>query len=70
MYYFDQEGEGKQPSIMRDLKLGYLNSDADWSGNFAVGFMWTLEPIVILASPLIFKRMIAAGGVVKKEKKD
>jgi hypothetical protein len=32
----------------------HLDPDlADWRGNFAGDFMWTVEPIIILASPFL-----------------
>jgi len=52
---------------VRSLKLGYGNSDADWGGNFAGDLMWTVEPVVILASPYFIKKMI---GAVVKAKQD
>lgn len=65
VYYFDEEKD--QSSLVRSLKLGYGNSDADWGGNFAGDLMWTVEPIVILASPYFVKKMI---GAVVKAKQD
>ncbi len=67
VYYFDQEEE-KQPDFVRQLKLGYSNADADWGGNFAGDLMWTIEPAVILASPIIFKRMVSQGASVAEGK--
>eukprot|EP00534_Pseudo-nitzschia_fraudulenta_P000020 CAMPEP_0201121534 /NCGR_PEP_ID=MMETSP0850-20130426/5394_1 /ASSEMBLY_ACC=CAM_ASM_000622 /TAXON_ID=183588 /ORGANISM="Pseudo-nitzschia fraudulenta, Strain WWA7" /LENGTH=403 /DNA_ID=CAMNT_0047388017 /DNA_START=155 /DNA_END=1366 /DNA_ORIENTATION=- len=47
-YYPDDDA---QPSWIKSMKLGYDNSFADWTGNFAGDLMWTIEPVVILASP-------------------
>ena len=38
-----------QPAAIRQLKLGYSNDEADWGGNFAGDFMWTVEPIFIIS---------------------
>lgn len=50
-YYFDDDYlEG---TYTGSLKLGMSNSDSDWYGNFAGDFMWTVEPIFILGSPMM-----------------
>mmetsp|Transcript_1457 Transcript_1457/g.1979 ORF Transcript_1457/g.1979 Transcript_1457/m.1979 type:complete len:380 (-) Transcript_1457:522-1661(-) len=49
VYYFDDEEN--QHDHVRSLKFGMSHQDADWHGNFAGDFMWTIEPIVILGSP-------------------
>ena len=49
-YYPDDD---KQPSYVRSLKFGYGNRLADWTGNFAGDLMWTIEPLVILGSPMV-----------------
>lgn len=49
VYYFDDEKN--QPSYVTALKFGYSNEYADWAGNFAGDLMWTIEPIIILATP-------------------
>jgi hypothetical protein len=48
-YFPDDEA---QPSYVHNMKFGYGNAIADWTGNFAGDLMWTIEPIVILTSPL------------------
>jgi len=53
VYYF--EDEENQHYHFRSLKFGLSHSDADWHGNFAGDFMWTIEPIVILGSPAFIK---------------
>eukprot|EP00536_Pseudo-nitzschia_multiseries_P012209 jgi/Psemu1/290146/fgenesh1_pg.452_\ len=47
-YYPDDDF---QPNWIKSMKFGYDNNFADWSGNFAGDLMWTIEPMVILASP-------------------
>lgn len=66
-YYFDDEKD--QHYIVQQLKLGYTNMEADWGGNFAGDLMWTIEPIVIFASPFVMKRCVNRVSV-KKMKKD
>ena len=61
VYYF--QDEEAQPSFIRAILLHLPNSDADWLGNAVGDFMWTVEPIVILASPLV-------KPMKKKEKAD
>lgn len=53
-YYPDDEF---QPSWVTQMKFGYDNNFADWSGNFAGDLMWTIEPMVILASPYYLSRL-------------
>ncbi|KAG7362209.1 hypothetical protein IV203_025875 [Nitzschia inconspicua] len=48
-YFPDDEA---QPTYVRHMKFGYGNAIADWTGNFAGDLMWTIEPLVILGSPL------------------
>jgi hypothetical protein len=52
--YFD--GETYQHNFVQQLKLGYTNMEANWGGNLAGDLMWTIEPIVIFASPFVIKR--------------
>ena len=63
-YYPDDEF---QPTWVTQMKFGYDNNFADWSGNFAGDLMWTIEPMVILASPYYLATMMAAP-VVKAKK--
>ena len=37
---------------MKELEFN-KNEDADWHGNFFGDVMWTVEPIVILSSPML-----------------
>lgn len=66
VYYFDDEDN--QPSYVSALMFGYSNDTADWAGNFAGDLMWTIEPIIILASPMIMSWSKKTRS--KKEKKD
>ena len=54
VYYVEEENE---PSGIRSLKFGASHEIADWTGNFAGDFMWTLEPMIILSSPFFLNRM-------------
>jgi hypothetical protein len=51
VFYYDKEDF--QPTYVRELKFRMTNADADWHGNFAGDLMWTIEPIVILGSPML-----------------
>lgn len=53
-YYPDDDF---QPTWVTQMKFGYGNEFADWSGNFAGDLMWTIEPMVILASPYYLSYM-------------
>ena len=55
VYYYADVNE--QPPAIAAF-LGYMENDlADWWGNFAGDFMWTIEPIFILYTPILFQRM-------------
>eukprot|EP00538_Stauroneis_constricta_P011506 CAMPEP_0119545582 /NCGR_PEP_ID=MMETSP1352-20130426/288_1 /TAXON_ID=265584 /ORGANISM="Stauroneis constricta, Strain CCMP1120" /LENGTH=365 /DNA_ID=CAMNT_0007590147 /DNA_START=59 /DNA_END=1156 /DNA_ORIENTATION=- len=62
-YYEDNE----QPTYVRSLKFSYQNELADWHGNFAGDFMWTIEPIVILGSPMLITWMKPASKKIKSD---
>jgi hypothetical protein len=66
-YYPDDDF---QPSWVTQLKFGYPNQTADWSGNFAGDLMWTIEPAVILSSPsfLSYLQRPKASSVAAKAK--
>lgn len=51
VYYRNEDVD--EPLYVRTLKLGMGNADADWTGNFAGDLMWTIEPMIILASPAL-----------------
>ena len=65
VYYWPDEL--KQPDWLRLLLLNLNNRDADWHGNFAGDLMWTIEPFVVLSSP-IFIRKIRSSGKTKTKK--
>jgi hypothetical protein len=56
VYYW--EDELKQPAwIQQGLLMGMNNTHADWHGNFAGDLMWTIEPVIIMGSPILFSLM-------------
>lgn len=57
VYYWPEEIE--QPYWLRWSLLHMQNDLADWRGNFAGDMMWTIEPLVILGSPLYLKSLKA-----------
>lgn len=63
-YYDDEE---TQPDYIQAMKFYNSNADADWTGNFAGDFMWTIEPIVILCSPFVISRLAPKGKKVKTD---
>mmetsp|Transcript_15827 Transcript_15827/g.23971 ORF Transcript_15827/g.23971 Transcript_15827/m.23971 type:complete len:371 (-) Transcript_15827:199-1311(-) len=66
-YYVEEESLHGQHYSMRTLKLGMTHEDADWTGNFAGDLMWTIEPMIILASPSFFTLLKPRP---KKDKQD
>jgi len=64
VYYF--QNEETQPSFIRAALLHLPNADADWLGNAVGDFMWTVEPIIILGSPLVVQSI--TKNAKKKEK--
>lgn len=67
-YYASHEEELQSPYV-RTLKFGLSNADADWRGNFAGDIMWTIEPIVILTSPVVMT-WCKTKKIAKKTKSD
>ena len=51
VFYF--QDEASQPPYIRAMLFHLPNGDADWLGNAVGDFAWTVEPIVILTSPLV-----------------
>ena len=45
-----------QPDWLRLLLFHLENEDSDWYGNFAGDLMWTIEPAIILLSPVWIRR--------------
>ena len=66
VYYFDDESQ--QPDYIRAILLWLPNADADWTGNAVGDFAWTVEPLIILGSPMVVKSLSTASK--DKEKKD
>eukprot|EP00568_Trieres_chinensis_P000216 CAMPEP_0183304218 /NCGR_PEP_ID=MMETSP0160_2-20130417/9382_1 /TAXON_ID=2839 ORGANISM="Odontella Sinensis, Strain Grunow 1884" /NCGR_SAMPLE_ID=MMETSP0160_2 /ASSEMBLY_ACC=CAM_ASM_000250 /LENGTH=379 /DNA_ID=CAMNT_0025467227 /DNA_START=131 /DNA_END=1270 /DNA_ORIENTATION=- len=63
-YYDDDLLHGSYTGM---LKLGLSNGDADWHGNFAGDFMWTVEPIIILGNPFLIGFLKPKTKKVKSE---
>lgn len=63
VYYHPDEGS--RPEYVRTMLFGMKNADADWLGNAVGDFMWTVEPIIILTSPMITDSLLSKK---KKEK--
>jgi hypothetical protein len=64
-YYFDDDS--LLETYTGSLRLGMNNADADWSGNFAGDLMWTIEPVVILANPMLIGWLKPKTAKVKTE---
>jgi hypothetical protein len=65
VYYLN--GAISKPAYASMLLLGLTEADADWLGNFVGDLMWTIEPILIITTPYLFRMWV---GQAKKEKKD
>lgn len=65
VYYY--QDESAQPEYIRAMLFWKTNADADWLGNAVGDFMWTVEPIIILGSPMIVNSM-SSKATAKKEK--
>lgn len=61
------QDESAQPEYIRAMLFWKTNADADWLGNAVGDFMWTVEPIIILGSPMILNS-ISSKTKAKKEK--
>jgi hypothetical protein len=55
VFYYQEESV--QPDYIRAMLLWKPNGEADWLGNAVGDFMWTLEPVIILGSPMIVNSM-------------
>ena len=64
-YYQD---ETSQPNFVKTMLFHMPNADADWLGNAVGDFAWTVEPVIILISPMIINAMSGPKG--EKEKED
>jgi len=54
-FYFEEHET--EAAWMKALKFNHSHGMADWHGNFAGDLMWTIEPIVVLASPMYLRIM-------------
>jgi len=63
VYYHPDEIS--RPGYVRSMLFGMRGADADWLGNAVGDFMWTVEPIIILTSPIIINSLS-----LKKKKKE
>lgn len=67
-YHHDEHVQGFS---IRCMKFGFSNADADWGGNFFGDLMWTIEPMIILGSPLFLNiDSMKSGGKSSKKVKD
>lgn len=64
-YYFNDE-ETKHHTV-RHMMFHLESHAADWHGNFAGDLMWTIEPVVVMASPVLFSLMKPQPKKVKSE---
>ena len=69
IFGFHYPDEAKQPVWLRQAMGNYSNADADWYGNFAGDFMWTVEPVIILTSPMFLNRLRSASTISVETKK-
>ena len=65
VYYLS--GESHKSSYIPMLLLGMSHADADWHGNFVGDLMWTVEPVIIISSPYLFRMMIGHRKKVKAD---
>lgn len=68
VYYWPDELQ--QPDWMRLLLLHFSNKDADWHGNFAGDMMWTIEPIIVLLSPILITAVRNSGKKKRTKTKE
>lgn len=52
VYFFPDDDESTPPTAIRYMMFQWSHDLADWRGNFAGDFCWTIEPMIILASPI------------------
>jgi hypothetical protein len=65
-YYFPEDSE-HHPFAVRAMKFGMTSQEADWHGNFAGDLMWTIEPLIILGSPMLLEWMKPKAAKVKTD---
>ncbi|GAX24802.1 hypothetical protein FisN_18Lh115 [Fistulifera solaris] len=70
IFAFHFPDEAKQPMWLRQAMGNHSNTDADWYGNFAGDLMWTIEPVIILTSPIFLNRLrsTSTASTAKKKK--
>jgi len=56
-FYWDKEDD-TEPTWLKVVKLYQGHHYADWCGNFIGDLMWTIEPLVALLSPYLFRRIL------------
>ena len=64
VFYF--QDEASQHAYIRTMLFHLPNADADWLGNAVGDFAWTVEPVVILTSPLIMNSMKSKRSMKEK----
>jgi len=57
VYFFPGDSAVPTPPWVRHLMFQWDHAVADWRGNFAGDACWTLEPLIILASPVYLSRL-------------
>lgn len=65
MYYYP--AADKHPSWLRTMVGGYDSATADWHGNFSGDLAWTIEPIIILGSPMLIQSISASKKKIKAD---
>lgn len=67
-YYFEEDENRQQPNYyVSQYMMKMDNETADWSGNFLGDLMWTLEPLVIMSSPIFFMNLESRTKKMKKD---
>lgn len=65
VYYWPDETQ--QPTWLRMVLAYGENHLMDWRGNFAGDFMWTIEPLVILGSPMYLAHLQRTIRIIKRQ---
>lgn len=65
VFYFDDEDN--KPHTVRYVLMHMGNEVADWHGNFVGDLMWTIEPVIILSSPVLFSYMKPKAKKIKSD---
>lgn len=64
VFYFEEEN---QSYWLHKLKFHLPHEHADWHGNFAGDLMWTIEPLVVTFSPMVFNMVKPATKKIKED---